>query len=149
MTPRFAVLEHRWQTDGYQGMPEFVPAGQTCSLGPLQGSHGTMAVMNSGTSCKLTPDEGSALHFACQVTMPVFYYPYWRATDQAGATLPTSSDAHGLLVVSMPPGAHAVNLSFEPRSRVRTISAAVSLVTLLFVVPAMLRFREPLNKSEF
>jgi uncharacterized membrane protein YfhO len=63
-----------------------------------------------------------------------FFYPYWRATDEAGNVLQTSRDPYGLLLIQVPAGQHTIQLAFVAASTARSVSIAVSILTLLLIL---------------
>jgi hypothetical protein len=137
--PPFAELESRWKSVGYEGMPEFVPLGATRPKGPSEKPG--PAILNSAQAECTDPmiDDGPAYFFIrtaqpCKVRPGVYFYPYLRASDQTGASLPVSADPRGLLLITVPPGYHEVSVNFVPHSRVRTVSRWASAVALLVLV---------------
>jgi hypothetical protein len=114
-------------------MPEFVPAAGKKVLGPtdVAAAVGSGCLVDAGATPRafsITATE------PCTVRLAVFDYPFWRAVDEAGDALPTTADANGLVVVTPPPGTHSIHLEFVPKTMLRTVSAGVSVVSLLLVL---------------
>ncbi len=68
-----------------------------------------------------------------QVQVKQFYYPTWTATLENGDRCVTSASPQGLLVMSIPPGHHEVNLKIEavgPGLLGQRISLIAAMVTL-------------------
>jgi hypothetical protein len=47
-----------------------------------------------------------------------YYYPHWQATAN-GQTLPTRADNDGAILISLPPAAADITLTFQEPARVR------------------------------
>jgi hypothetical protein len=131
-----------WRQQGYRGWPEFVPAEATRPLDPplfpaasaadsANASQCTAAVQSSHDIHKVLVTQAAA---PCQVLVRLFFYPYWRATDESGNVLQTSRDPYGLLLIQVPAGQHTIQLAFVAASTARSISIAVSIVTLLLIL---------------
>jgi hypothetical protein len=154
-TPRFAELAERWRAYGYEGMPEFVPPGVTRPSGPLNLPLVTAVDTPPGSNCVVAMAAANAGGFnfssmsdvPCKVRLGVYFYPYWRATDQNGKSLHRFADADSLLLVDVPAGSHIVHVVFAPRSRTRTIAAGISSVALLLLGLALALVR-PARSSE-
>jgi len=137
--PPVTVQAQRWQNEGYSGMAEYIPAGETRPTSPQHFAPAAPANPQPGQTCDLSPSPAvpgelsfiSAANAPCKVRLAVYFYPYWQAVDESGVSLPTSSDAQGLLIVSAPAGVHGVHVVFRPHSRLRVASAVVSLAMLL------------------
>ena len=143
-SPRLSELESRWGQDGYQGVPEYVPAGTpfmtAAALAP-----GVVRNTTPQSGCKvsgetrgydtrkfMTDSEG-----ICRVRLATLFYPYWFAVDETGKSLPATEGADGLLLVTAPAGKHTVRVEFRPVSAARTAWRAVSLVSALLVAPGL------------
>jgi hypothetical protein len=74
----------------------------------------------------------------CRVRLTLYFYPYWRASDESGNNLPTVRESTGFLLIDVPPGSHNISLAFRPASQVRTSSAIVSLASLLLFAAVLL-----------
>ncbi len=60
----------------------------------------------------------------------VYFYPYWHGTDEQGRNLQLDRDSYGLLLTTVPQGKHTLQFHFRARSRLRTGSMAVSILSL-------------------
>jgi hypothetical protein len=149
-TPPLAKLLASWQR---KGAPEYLPAGTLMPVGPA--NFPAIASVDSGDplaadpacQAELTRQSPNLRTFRtlstkpCRVRLTLYFYPYWRATDESGKLVPTVRESTGLLLIDVPPGPHTVSVAFRPASSIRTISAIVSLVTLLLLATTLLRNR--------
>ena len=132
--PPFAELEKRWMTQGYEGMPEFVPLGASRPSGPSENPSLLVKGLDSGSNCSLrmVRVEADEMNFhatsdvPCQIQVPAYAYPYWRATVRDGSGLPQGFDVNHMLLVEVTPGENDVQLTFKPQSWIRTVSRLVS-----------------------
>jgi hypothetical protein len=77
---------------------------------------------------------------SCRVRLPIYFYPYWEAIDEAGRKLVTSRDDAGMLLVEVPTGSHTVRVRFHAYSLVRIVSLVASFGVFLYFAMAMMRF---------
>jgi hypothetical protein len=133
--PNFTQLEAGWSRSGYEGMPEFVPAGASRPPGPMGLPLATPQSSQCGVSDVVSRLDGLDFNaqagVPCSVALAVYAYPYWRATDETGLLLATSADRNRLLSVALPSGNHHVRVVFAPRSTTRMASCWVSMAVIL------------------
>ncbi len=139
--PRFAERIAQFR-QGYAGLPEFVPAKAAKPDAPVHLFPAVAEGSDAYSTCRvavlsMTPQlqvfSTVSIH-VCRVRLALFFYPYWRAFDMAGAELPTESDPAGLLVVAVPAGRHTVRVVFKAGSPLRTASAMLSIAAALLIV---------------
>jgi hypothetical protein len=146
--PPIRTLARQWQTNGYGGLPEFTPSGvlsRASSSHPLS----TFEPYTATPGCRIDAPRRSTsnLEFSsssqtmCRVQLPVFFYPYWRASAQTGALLTTEKAPGGTLLVDVPAGFEQVTAAFVARSRIRTGSAVLSVATLLLLLLVLVAVR--------
>ncbi|HEY4046703.1 MAG TPA: hypothetical protein VGM27_07545 [Acidobacteriaceae bacterium] len=138
--PRFSEAIARWQK-GYVEMAEFMPAGTTRPEAPTV-DLASIQVDESGADCKAYIDSASRMPRAfsvdstepCRVRLALYYYPYWRALDEAGKRLPLGRTPEGLVTITVPPGRHRIAMKFKASSPLRTATLLVSAASALLVV---------------
>jgi heme exporter protein D len=143
----FKSLVNQWQQVGYRGLPEFVPAGATRPMEPVQFAPASVVDAASNPGCTVAVQSLQAEQkvlltdtpMPCQVKVATYFFPYWHAADESGNVLSTSKDAYGLLLITVPTGKHTVQLTFRAASTARTVSLIVSLICLVCVALALIR----------
>jgi hypothetical protein len=136
-----AEIAAGWQAHGYVSAPEYVPIGAPIPLSPrdlppfeLTARSGGACSAEVGRTSGLTRRFSTAATTAgCTMRLPVFFYPWWRATDESGHTLRTEADPAGLLVVQLPAGTHFVTVGFSPASPTRRLGTGISLAALVLL----------------
>jgi hypothetical protein len=144
-TPPLVLLESQWKTDGFKGKPEYMQPGADVPQAPLHVVPWKAIPLGANSRCDFAlVDKRSASETItsdtvgdCQVRLAISFYPYWRATDESNTSLSTGKDAHGLLLVSVPPGKHIVKIIFHPASKARNAGAVISLIGVLFALVAL------------
>lgn len=133
------------------GAPEYVPANVTSPLrlrdpapaavtivargaGDRSAPSCTVAIQQSATNLRLLKTSSTA---PCQVRLALYFYPYWRAFDEAHMPVATARDRDGLLLVDVPLGVHTISVEFQPASALRRASAVFSLFTVLLIAGAL------------
>lgn len=147
-------LVRQWQQHGYRAWPEFVPAGATRPTRPVDFAPASVMETGSGSNCDValeSPKTGERIlrtrsTAPCQVRLAMYFYPYWKATDDSGNVLTMAKDSYGLLLINVPAGQHTVRLRFNAKSVARTSSLVVSFVSLLIVGTVLILGR---NHSSF
>ncbi len=142
-TPPITTQLAAWQR---KGAPEYLPAATLMPVGPSDLSDvGVVDQSNrpvTDSACRAELQEQSSSQrkiltlsaAPCRVRLRLYFYPYWRATDEQGESLPIARDPSGLILINIPPGTHTVWLNFRPQSLSRRISAFISLFTLLNIL---------------
>ena len=136
-----ATLIRNVETRGYKGAPEYIPATAQLPVNAPQ-----LAISNSGCTAKPLASSRRLLiesPATCQIHLPLFFYPYWHASDESGKPIPLAFDAQGLLLLTTPAGHHTLTLTFNPASRVRTLSLILSNAALLLLIFLLWRTRIP------
>jgi hypothetical protein len=125
------------------GAPEYLPAGTLMPAGPTNlpaiASVDRFNPLASDPDCRVQADpQNPAPRFfrtispsPCRIRLTVYFYPFWRASDESGRPLATRRDANGLLIIDLPPGDHLVSVDFLPESPARTGGAILSVIALL------------------
>jgi len=135
----FAHLEAEWERKGYFSPPEYSPlASKGFGLHPVDNRPGPPV----GQLCSIAPVPVPTRNVEfttdsskpCTAVVDVYFYPYWRAVTESGTFLTTAGNEEGLLSVAVPAGKHTVQALFRPASRTRTLSSALSLFALAFVI---------------
>jgi hypothetical protein len=136
---------------GYGSWSEFTPAAATKLDDPVIVPPVTVIDAASNPTCAASVTSRNYLETVlqtaaaapCQIQIATYYYPFWRATDDTGASLPTATNATGLLVFTASPGKHTVHVEFHARSIPRSISLAVSIAALILALWILLRAQTP------
>lgn len=140
--PPLRVLEEEWQ-HGYKGMREYVPAGvpkaqadpsrqrELAKQGAFATSGCNPTLLRAHPNERIVRTDSPA---PCMLSLNTFYYPFWKAHLEDGASLEVSKSPAGLLQAAVPPGRHEIRFEFMPASRLRTGSAIVSLLILLVLL---------------
>jgi len=125
------------------GAPEYLPAGTLMPVGPtgfpVLSSVDAQNPLAADPACKVEMEHQSAnlrvfrtlSAGPCRVRVALYFYPYWRASDEQRHSLAISREPTGLLLIDVPPGAHCVSLAFRAASTTRTASGIVSLIALV------------------
>lgn len=149
-TPPLPELLASWHR---KGAPEYLPAGTTMPAGPANlpdvSSVNPSNPVAANPNCQAGIDRQNAtiriLHTSsitpCRLRLTLYFYPYWRASDETGKELPVLRESTGLLLIDVPAGSYTVTLIFHPASRTRTASFLASLVTLVVLLGALLYLR--------
>jgi hypothetical protein len=70
----------------------------------------------------------------CTLALNTFYYPFWKAYSEDGASLAISASHAGLLQAAVPGGLHEIRFEFVPASRLRAMSLIASLLMLVVLL---------------
>jgi hypothetical protein len=145
-SPPLPALLASWRT---QGTPEYLPAGALIPIGPANfpviSSVDASNPLAIDPTCQTIPEQQSSdLHIfrtrslhSCRVRLTVYFYPYWRALDESNRPLGTLRESTGLLLIDVPAGEHTITVTFRAVSELRTLSAIISLITVLLLVAAL------------
>ena len=145
-TPPLPSLLASWQR---KGAPEYLPAGTLMPVGPADMpavaalDHSNPAVGDK--ACRAEVElQSSNLRIVrtvspspCRLRLKLYFYPYWKATDELQRAIPVSREGTGLLLLDVPAGSHTVSLAFRPASRMRTGSRLISLAVLILTMAAL------------
>ena len=129
--PPIAQLAQTWQTQGYDGLAEYWPAGIPTRPTP------SVAEPN----CTVTPAAQSpisksfriAASAPCDIEFPILSYPYWHASDESNNPITTHTSPHGLIALTAPSGTHLLRLTFQTASKPRTLGATITFAALLAI----------------
>src|SRR4030095_13848995 len=117
----------KWVSQKFLVMPQQVVAPQrSVVIGTWESEHRTFQVSEG-------PATDAKIH--------TFYYPLWVASA-GGKTLTTRPDDEGTLLISLPPEAVSVDLSFKEPKR-SFISGVVSIVGSILILFLILTGRRP------
>jgi hypothetical protein len=126
-----------------KGAPEYLPAGTLMPAGPsgfpALSSVAPSNALAADPLCRTEMERERAdqrvfrtlSEVPCRVRLAVFFYPYWRASDERHRGLSISREPTGFLLIDVPAGAHTVSLDFRAASPTRTASRLVSLMAVL------------------
>jgi hypothetical protein len=141
--PSLRVQAAEWQGGGYQGQREYVPAGvSSIQADPSHerdlAKQGAFATSDCNpTVLQVSPDEKIIRTDSlapCTLALNTFYYPFWKAYSEDGASLAISESHAGLLQAAVPGGLHEIRFEFVPASRLRAMSFIASLLMLVVLL---------------